>query len=96
VSRGKGLLFFETWRKMGLVVNAMPRPHYPGKEVPYPVPTLREAGWATGSVWTGAGSPASTGIRSPDSPARSIRSLSCAMVETRFSIYNETFLWSVY
>jgi hypothetical protein len=32
---------------------------------------LQEAGWAPGPVWTGAENLAHTGIRSPDSPARS-------------------------
>ena len=32
---------------------------------------VQEAGWAPGSVWTGADNRASTGIRSPDRPARS-------------------------
>jgi hypothetical protein len=46
----------------------MPRPHFPpGKD---PVPNLQEAGWASGSVWTGAENLAPTGIRSPDRPAR--------------------------
>jgi hypothetical protein len=36
-----------------------------------PVPIVQEAGWAPGPVWTGAENIASTGIRSPDRPARS-------------------------
>jgi hypothetical protein len=36
-----------------------------------PLPTLQEAGWAPGPVWTGAENLAPTGIRSPDRPARS-------------------------
>jgi hypothetical protein len=40
----------------------------PGKN---PVPIVQEAGWAPGPVWTGAENLASTGIRSPDRPARS-------------------------
>jgi len=36
-----------------------------------PVPIVQEAGWATGSVWTGAKNLAPTGIRSPDHPAHS-------------------------
>ena len=40
----------------------------PGKD---PVPIVQEAGWAPGPVWTGSESLASTGIRSPDRPARS-------------------------
>jgi hypothetical protein len=41
---------------------------YPGKD---PVLIVQEAGWAPGPVWTGAENLASTGIRSPDRPARS-------------------------
>jgi len=36
-----------------------------------PVPTVLEAGWAPGLVWTGAENLAVTGSRSPDRPARS-------------------------
>jgi len=47
----------------------MSRPLFtPGKET---VPIVQEAGWAPGPVWTGAENLASTGIRSPDRPARS-------------------------
>jgi hypothetical protein len=47
----------------------MPRPlSTPGKN---PVPIVQEAGWAPGPVWTSAENLASTGIRSPDCPARS-------------------------
>jgi hypothetical protein len=35
-----------------------------------PVPIVQEAGWASGSVWTGAENLAPTGIRYPDRPAR--------------------------
>ena len=46
----------------------MPRPYLtPGKD---PVPIVQEAGWASGSVWTGVENLATTGIRSPDHPAR--------------------------
>jgi hypothetical protein len=40
----------------------------PGKDT---VPTLKEAGWAPGPVWTGAENLAPTGSRSPGRPARS-------------------------
>ena len=40
----------------------------PGKD---PVPIVQEAGWAPGSVWTGAENLAFTEIRSPDRSARS-------------------------
>ena len=45
----------------------------PGRFTPrkYTVPILQEAGWAPGPFWTGAENLASTGIRSPDRPARS-------------------------
>ena len=47
----------------------MPRPLFtPSKD---PVPIVQEAGWAPGPVWTGAENLATTGIRSPDRPARS-------------------------
>jgi hypothetical protein len=49
-----------------------PRPgrFTPGKENLYPF-HRQEAGWAPGPVWTAAENLASTGIRSPDRPARS-------------------------
>ena len=50
------------------MVNATPRPFYPGKD---PVPILKEAGWAPGPVWTDAENLVPTGIRSSDRPARS-------------------------
>jgi hypothetical protein len=40
----------------------------PGKD---PVCIVQEAGWAPEPVWTGAENLATTGIRSPDLPARS-------------------------
>ena len=47
-----------------------PRPgrFSPGKD---PVPIVQEAGWVPGPFWTGAENLATTGIRSPDRPARS-------------------------
>ena len=36
-----------------------------------PVTVLQEAGWASEAVWIGSGNLATTGIRSPDLPARS-------------------------
>jgi hypothetical protein len=46
----------------------MPRQHLTlGKD---PVPIVQETVWASGPVWTGAENLASTGIRSPDRPAR--------------------------
>ena len=45
----------------------------PGRFTPWkdPVPIVQEAGCAPGLVWTGAENLATTGIRSPDLPARS-------------------------
>ena len=50
--------------------SSKPRPERftPGKE---PVPVIYEDGWDPGPIWTGAVNFASTGIRSPDRPARS-------------------------
>ena len=63
-SRGIALLFLDGggW--------SAPHPHRftPGKD---PVPTVQEAGWATGPVWKGAENLAPTGNRSPDRPVRS-------------------------
>jgi hypothetical protein len=45
---------------MGCVVSITPRPLLlPGKE---PVPTVQEAGWAPGPVWTGEGNLAPSGF----------------------------------
>jgi hypothetical protein len=60
--------FFNFGARWGWVVNAKPRPLYPGKRGP--VNTVPEAGWAAALVWTGAENPAPTEIRFPDSPAR--------------------------
>ena len=54
--------------RWGWVVNATPRPLYAGED---PVPIVQEAGWVPGPVWTGAENLTSTGIRTPDRPARS-------------------------
>jgi hypothetical protein len=54
---------------MGEGVSVTPRPlSTPRKD---PVPIVQEAGWAPGTVWTGAENLAPTGIRSPDLAARS-------------------------
>jgi len=47
---------------MGWVVNAILRPHTPGKD---PVPIVEEAGWVPGLVWTCAGNLTATVFRSP-------------------------------
>jgi hypothetical protein len=49
------------------VVNATPRPLNPDKNLE---PTVQEAGWAPGPVWTGADLAALEGILTPDRPAR--------------------------
>ena len=49
--------------------NAIPRPLHPWEKDP--VPIVQEAGWGPGPVWKGGENLASTGIRSPDRPARS-------------------------
>jgi len=68
-SRGVALLFYDHSTRRGWGVSfTPPRSLPPGKDM---VPIVREAGWAPGPVWTGAENLASTGIRSPDRPARS-------------------------
>ena len=51
-------------------VNAKPKPLYPQEGDP--APTVEEAGWVPGPVRTGAENLSSTGIRTPDRPARSV------------------------
>jgi hypothetical protein len=52
----------------GKGVSVTSRPLFtPGKDT---VPIVQETGWAPGPVWTDAENLASTGIRSPDRPAR--------------------------
>jgi len=53
---------------MRCVVNATPQPLYPRERDP--VPILQEAGWAPGPVLMVAEYLTSTGIRSPEPPAR--------------------------
>ena len=48
------------------VVSTTPRLLYPGND---PVPTVREAGWSSGTVSMGLENLAPTGIPSPDRPA---------------------------
>jgi hypothetical protein len=52
---------------MGWVVNAKPRPLYPGKE--YNVPVVQEARWAPVPVWISEENFTVTGIRPADRPA---------------------------
>jgi hypothetical protein len=68
-SRGIALPFHDHGTRSGWGVSVTPRPLFtPRKD---PVPIEQEAGWVPGPVWTGAENLASTGIRSPDRPARS-------------------------
>ena len=68
VGRVIALLFQDHGTRRGWVVSSTPRPYFTPWEDP--VPIVYEAGWAPGPVWTGRKS-RSTGIRSPDRPARS-------------------------
>ena len=69
-SRGIALLFFDHGIRRGWGVSITPRPLFtPGRD---PVPTVKEAGWAPGPVWTGVENLAPTWIRSLYHPARSI------------------------
>ena len=52
------------------MINSTPRPPYPRKREA--VLISEDVGWAPALVWTGAENLASTGIRSPDRPARSV------------------------
>ena len=61
-SRGIALLFHDNGNRRGWGVSVTPWALFtPGKD---PVPIVQEAGWAPGSVWTGAGNFAPTGIQS--------------------------------
>jgi len=68
-SRGMDQLFNLSAR-LGWVVRSTPRPPYPREREE--VPIAAEVGWAPGILWTGAENLSSTGIRSPDRPARSV------------------------
>ena len=68
-SRGIALLFHDHSTRRGWGVSVMPRPLFtPTKDL---VPTVQEAGWTPGPVWTGGENFAPIGIRSPDCPAHS-------------------------
>ena len=68
-SRGIALFFLDHATRRGWGVSVTPWPHFtPGKDS---VLIVQEAEWTPGLVWTGAENLASTGIRSPDRPARS-------------------------
>jgi hypothetical protein len=51
------------------VVNSAPR--LPYSQEKDPVPVVQEAGWVSELVWMGPEKAPSTGVRTPDSPARS-------------------------
>ena len=66
-SRGIALFFFDHGTRRGRGVSVMPWPLFtPGKDL---VPTVQEAGWAPGLVWTVVENLAPTRIRSPNHPA---------------------------
>ena len=69
------LLFLDGGTRMGWVVSSTPRPHFtPGKD---PVPTVQEAGWAPGSVWTrGKSHPHRDSITDPPARSQSLYRLS--------------------
>jgi len=68
LGRGIALLFHDRGTRRGWVVSSTPGSHFtPGKD---PVSILRNAGWASGPVWTGGKTrPHRDSI--PDRPARS-------------------------
>jgi len=55
--------------RRGWGVSVTPRPLFTPRK--HPVPSVQEAGWPSGRVWTGAENLAPTGTQSPDRPARS-------------------------
>jgi len=89
-STGIALPFLDHGTRRGWGVSVTPWPLFtPGKD---PVPIVQEAGWAPGSVWTGAENLAPTRIRSPDRPARS-QSLYQLSYPAQFSNYNGNIYW---
>ena len=67
-SRGIALPFFNLGARWGGWSTSRTGRLTPGID---PIPIVEEAGWAPGSVWTGAENFASTGILSPERPASS-------------------------
>ena len=70
--RGSGsivIVFLDHGTRRWWKVNVTPRPLFTPKKDP--VPLVQEVGWDPGPVWTGAENLDSTGIQSPDRPARS-------------------------
>ena len=70
-SRFIDLLFLDHGTRRGWGVSVTPRPLFTPGKTPYPLYSLKEAGWAPGPVWTGAENLVPTGIRSLDRPSRS-------------------------
>ena len=68
-SRGIALPFHDHGTRRGWGVSVTPWPLFTSGKGP--VPIVQEAGWAPVPVWTGAENLVTTGIRSPDRPARS-------------------------
>ena len=68
-SRCIALLFHDHGTRRGWEVSVMPRPLFTPENDP--VPIVQEAGWAPGLVWKGAENLTTTGIWSPEHPARS-------------------------
>jgi hypothetical protein len=68
VSSGIALLIHDLGARRGWVVKSGSGHFTPGKDL---VPTVQEAGWAPGPVWTCVKILTPTGIRSTDRPARS-------------------------
>jgi len=67
-STGIALLFLDHGIRRGWGVSVTTLPLFtPGKD---PVPTVQEAGWAPGLVWTSVEYLTPATIRSPDCPAR--------------------------
>ena len=61
--------FFSLGARRGLVVKAKPRLLYPLDKDS--VPTVEEAGWASGPVWTGREPAASTSFQTSEHPVNS-------------------------
>ena len=64
-----------------LIFTHAPAALYPGKDT---VPSVQNAGWAPGLIWTAAENLAPTGIRSPDRPASRYTDYATFMKEETF------------
>ena len=72
------------------MVSVTPRPLFtPRKD---PVPILQEAGWAPGPVWTGAEN-LTTGIRSPDRPARSVVAIPTELPGPQYNTHTHIYIY---